>query len=276
MRLTLIVRALASLGLAAAGLFVLADPATAADEATVCFDASLARARTEIDADLVVQQFDGSLGSLLEITVTGPSIHLDTDAVFENTASSAVVFAEHMDYQVLITSPSGLASPPPIAGTIQRVPSQTLTAFDGTLDFLGTSAVVQPSTARDETAGTASSTDPSTLSAFTGTGTMPFHLATAISETFTGGGGNVEAQINTFAAAAVRVCYRYALPPPEVAGEVTTPSTPPPPATPTVTHRTLPLTGRSSVPLTVAGMSALVVGVALARRFRSPRPSLDA
>ena len=276
MRLTLMVRALASLGLAAAGLFVvLAEPAAAADEATVCFDASLARVRTEIDTDLAVQQFDGSLGSLLEITVTGPSIHLDTDAVFENTAGSAVVFAEHMEYQVLITSPGGLASPPPIAGTIERVPSQTLTAFDGTLDFLGTSAVAQPSTARDETAGTASSTDPSTLSAFTGTGTMPFHLATAISETFTGGGGNVQAQINTFAAGAVRICYRYALPP-EVAGEVTTPSTPPPPATPTVTQRTLPPTGRSSVPLTVAGTSALVVGVALARRFRSPRPRLDA
>ena len=37
-----------------------------------------------------------------------------------------------------MTSPGGLASPAPITGTVVRIPSQTLTAFDGTLDYLGT------------------------------------------------------------------------------------------------------------------------------------------
>src|SRR5262249_36668544 len=142
LRLMWFMRALAPIGLVVtSGVLVSGAPAAAADEATTCFDAGLARGRTEVDTDLPVEQFDPPLGTLLEVVVTGPSIHLDTDSMFENTAQSAVVFAEHMDYQVTTVSPGGLPSPPPITGTIERVPSQTLSAFDGTLDFLGTSAV---------------------------------------------------------------------------------------------------------------------------------------
>jgi hypothetical protein len=133
-----------------------------------------------------------------------------------------------MTFQVTFTSPGGLPSPAPINGTIQRVASQTLAAFDGTLDYLGASAVTQPSTARDESAGAVSSTDPGVLAAFTG-GSAAFHVATSIGEVFTGGGGNVEAQINTFAGASVRVCYRYAPPaPPSTSPPTAPPSTAPP------------------------------------------------
>jgi LPXTG-motif cell wall-anchored protein len=295
-------RAFAALGVVAAGTIVaLASSPAAADDVTavpsdptVCFDANLPRARTEIDADVAVQQFNPALGTLLEVTVTGPSLHLDTDAVFESIASSPVVFAEHMDYSVTATSPAGLPSPPPATGTIPRIPSVTLDAFDGTLDFLGSSAVTQPSITRDETGATVSSTDLSVLGALTGTGTVPFHLATAITETFTGDGGNVQFQVNTFAAVGVQVCYRYALPvalpvappvvtspppaappflpPPPAAGEVAPKPSLPAPAT----VRALPATGRSTAPLTVAGLALLGLGAALAWRGRAPRPSLDA
>lgn len=296
MRITPPSRALAAFGVVVAGALVaLASTSAAADDTaavpsdpTVCFDANLPRGRTEIDADVAVQQFNPVLGALLEVTVTGPSAHLDTDAVFESIAASPVVFAEHMDYSVTATSPGGLASPPPATGTIQRIPSVTLDAFDGTLDFLGGSAVTQPSITRDVAGSTVSSTDPSVLGALTGTGTMPFHLATAISETFTGGGGNIQFQINTFATVGVQVCYRYALPvappvvtlpppappflpPPQVAGEVAV-KPPPPPLAPV---RALPATGRSSAPLTVAGIVVLGLGATLARRGRVPRPRLD-
>jgi len=120
------------------------------------------------------------------------------------------LFAETMDYQVVFSSPGGLPSPPPVAGSIPRVPSQMLAAFDGTLDYSGPSSVTQPSTARDDGAAPVSSTDPAVLEAFTGAGTLPFHVASAISEVFNGGGANVVASINTFAAATVQVCYRYA------------------------------------------------------------------
>jgi hypothetical protein len=189
----------------------LASTGHAATEATVCHDSALPRQRTEVDAEMSVPQFDPALGTLLEVSVPLQAMHLDTDSKFENTAQTAVQFAAQMTYQATFTSPAGLASPPALTGTMQRVPSQTLAAFDGTLDYAGPSAVTQPSTAQDAAATAVASTDPATLTAFTGTGTMPFHVATEISETFMGGGGNVAFEINTFMAANVRVCYEYAV-----------------------------------------------------------------
>jgi hypothetical protein len=221
--------ALSVLIVATAGVAVVAAAPAGAAEATICHDAALARQRTEISADLAVPRFDPALGELLEVQVPVQAVHLDTDAVFENTAQSAVVFSETMTYEVTFTSPGGLSSPPAITGSIPRVASQNLTAFDGTLDFLGTSAVAQPSTTRDGSAAPVSATDAPTLAAFTGDGTVAFHVQTAIGESFAGGGGNVQFQINTFVSADVQVCYRYRTP--DVGGETITR---PPPAAPIV------------------------------------------
>jgi LPXTG-motif cell wall-anchored protein len=256
-----------------------AAAAESAPEATACHDAALARQKTEISADMTVPQFDASLGTLLEVSVPSQAVHLDTDALFENTAQTAISFGAHMDYQVTFTSPAGLGSPAPLTGTVERVPTQTIPAFDGTLDFGGASAVAQPSTARDASAAAVASSDPGVLSAFTDAGSLPFHVATAIGETFMGGGGNVEAQIHTFASASVRVCYRYALPvappptappttaPPEILTEVVTA---PPPSTPT-----LPRTGSGNAVLGAVGIGAVGLGGVLTWRNRRPRPALD-
>lgn len=272
-------------------------PAAAEDapaEAVVCQDGSLSRQRTEIDADIPVAGFDAALGTLLEVSVPTQAVHLDTDALFENTAQSAVTFEEHMTYQVTFSSPGGLASPPLIAGTIERVPTQTLAAFDGTLDFAGTSAVAQPSTARDAQAAPASSTDPAVLTAFTG-GTVAFHVATSIGETFMGGGGNVQASIHTFVSASVQVCYRYAppAPPPTTTPPTTTPPTTTPPTTAITTPpttvpvrvagtsvrvpavRTLPATGSPDGLLAVLGTAAVALGAVLVARTRRARAGLD-
>lgn len=198
-------------------------------EATICHDGSLPRQRTEISADITVPGFDPTLGTLLEVQVPSAAVHLDTDARFENTAQTAVSFEADMTYSVTFTSPGGLPSPAPIDGTLERVPAQTLAAFDGTLDFMGPSAVTQPPTSRSESTGPESSTEPGVLAAFTG-GSVAFHVASTIGEVFSGGGGNVEAVINTFASAAVQVCYRYAPPPPPSAPPSPPPSAPSPPA----------------------------------------------
>jgi len=260
------------------------DPAT---EVTECHDAGLARQRTEVDADMTVPRFDPALGTLLEVSVPTQSVHLDTDARFENTAQTAVSFEEHMNYQVNFASPGGLASPAPLVGTIERVPMQTLAAFDNTLDFAGASAVAQPSTDRDAAATPVTSTDPGVLGSFSGPGTLAFHVSTVIGETFMGGGGNVEAQIHTFASGSVRVCYRYA---PPVTPPTTPPTTPttltPPTTTPTevlgvvatrVPQRpTLPRTGSSTALLAIIGVAAVGIGLVLAARSPRRRPSLDA
>jgi hypothetical protein len=92
---------------------------------------------------------------------------------------------------------------------IPRIPPTTLAPFSGTLNFQGPSAVTEPPTARDAAAAPVTSSDPGVLSAFTGAGTVAFHVKSAIAEVFNGGGGNVQFEINTFVAGAVRVCYRY-------------------------------------------------------------------
>jgi len=283
------VQTLAALATALVALVAVVPPVAAGDapsEAVVCQDGSLSRQRTEIDADIPVAGFDDALGTLLEVEVPSQAVHLDTDARFENTAQTAVTFEEHMTYQVTFSSPGGLPSPPPIAGTIERVPMQTLAAFDGTLDFAGASAVAQPSTTRDAEAASVSSTDPAVLTAFTG-GTVAFHVATSIGETFMGGGGNIEAKINTFASASVRVCYRYAPPaPPPTTTPPTTPVTTNPAPT-TVPVRvagtsarapavpTLPATGSPDGPLAVLGAGAVVLGAVLVARTRRVRAGLD-
>ena len=265
-------RALIALAIAATGLGAFAVPSAAASaatpaEVTECHVGTLDQQRTEVDVDLLVPGFDPSLGTLLEVTVPTQVVHLDTDAVFENHAPVAETFAAHMDYQVVLTSPGGLASPPALTGTIERVPTQSLAAYDGTPDFAGPSAVAQPSTARDATAVAVQSSDPGVLGAFQG-GPVAFHVATTISEVFTGGGGNVAAQINTFASAAVTVCYRYA--PVVIESDEPTPPPVPPAATPR-----LPETGRATTGLALAGGLAVAIGLVLTRRTRPPRPQLD-
>jgi len=95
-----------------------------------------------------------------------------------------------------------------------------------------------------------------------------------IGETFMGGGGNVEAQIHTFASASVRVCYRYAPPvsPPTSTPPISTPPTSPPQSPPP----TLPRTGSGSTVLAIVGAAAIWLGALLATRGRRPRRSLDA
>ena len=175
----------------------------------MCHDASLPQQRTEVDADLTVPQFDPSLGTLVEVSVPSQTAHLVTDAQFQNIAQSSVVFSEDMQYTLTFTSPAGLTSPLPLVGMIQRIPSTTLAPFSGTQNFQGPSSVSEPTTTRDTGAAPVSSSDPAVLGQFTGTGTVAFHVQSAIAEVFNGGGGNVAFDIDTFVAATTEVCYTY-------------------------------------------------------------------
>jgi hypothetical protein len=213
--------------LALSGATTVFPSAVGAATQTVCHSASLPRQRTEVNTDVALPRFDPSLGTLLSVSVPSESIHLDTDARFQNVAQSSVVFSEDMHYTFTLTSPGGLASPSPLVGMIQRIPPTTLAPFSGTLDFMGPSSVSEPSTSRDAAAAPVSSSDPGVLAAFTGPGTLGFHVQSAIAEVFNGGGGNVAFQINTFVAGTVQVCYTY--------GTVEVSAAPPtvrPPATP--------------------------------------------
>ena len=211
---------------ATAPLAALPRPAGAATQ-TVCATGTLARQRTEVDTDVAVARFDPSLGALLSVSVPTQTVHLDTDARFQNTAASSAAFSEDMHYTFTLTSPAGLPSPPALTGMVERIPTTTLAPFSGTLNFMGPSAVAEPSTGRDAAASAVRSTDPAVLAAFTGSGSLGFHLGSAIAEVFNGGGGNVQFQINTFVSAAVQVCYTYGLPRVAAAPTVSAPSAAP-------------------------------------------------
>ncbi len=225
---------------------------------------------TEIDTDLLVQKFDPRQGTLLEVTVPTRMIHLDTHAAFENTAQTPVVFAETMNYQAIFTPPSSLGAPKIISGSVARVPSQTISAFDGTMDFSGNSSVSQAPVAWDVAGGAMASSDPSILTEFSGSGSVAFRVTTAIGETFTGGGGNVQASITTAASGSVEVCYRFAPPivpvvepPVEIipAAEVVSAAAP-----------SLPRTGAAAGPLVTAGLAAVAIGggmLLVGRRFKA-------
>ncbi len=243
------------------------DPTAAV---TACVTAAIPLQPTEIDSDLTVAKFDSSLGTLLEVTVPSRIIHLDTHAAFENTAQTPVVFAATMNYQAIFTAPAALGASNTIVGSVARVPSQTLSAFDGTMDFSGASSVSQTPTAWDVTAAPFASTEVSVLEEFSGAGSVAFGMATVIGETFTGGGGNVQASITTSASAAVEVCYRFAPPviptaPPEIV----------PPSTPTeivpAAAPSLPRTGAAAGPLLATALGALVVGGLLMVGARRPQ-----
>jgi len=231
-------RAAAALGalltLTGLGLLPSAPPAGAADQ-TVCHTASLPQQRTEVNADVTVPQFDPALGTLTSVTVSNQAAHLVTDAEFQNVAQTSVVFSETMQYTLTFTSPAGLASPPALTGSIQRIPPTTLAPFSGTQNFQGADSVSEPTTTRDATATPETSNDPGVLAAFTGTGSVAFHVQSMIGEVFNGGGGNVVAQINTFVAATTEVCYTYT--PTEVLASppVTAPPAPPAVAAPQFT-----------------------------------------
>jgi LPXTG-motif cell wall-anchored protein len=105
-----------------------------------------------------------------------------------------------------------------------------------------------------------------------------------------GGGGNIEAKINTFGSAVVQVCYRYAppAPPPTTTPPTTTPTTTavtsPPTTVPVLVAgtsvrvpavRTLPATGSPDGLLAVLGTVAVALGVALVTRTRRARAGLD-
>ena len=221
--------------LVGSGLLVAVTSGPAGADQTTCQTGTLARQRTEVDADLDVARFDPSLGTLVSVSVPTQTVHLDTDGKFQNTAQSSVVFSEDMQYQFTLTSPGGLASPAPLTGMIQRVPTTTLAPFSGTLDYTGPSSVVEPSTSRDAAAAAVTSTDPAVLAAFSGAGSVPFHVQSMISEVFNGGGGNISFVVDTFVAATVQVCYTYAVTQVSAAPPVTAPSAPAPSAAPLFT-----------------------------------------
>ena len=207
------------------------DAQPAPDEATVCHDGALPRQRTEVDADITVAGFDPALGTLLEVQVPTQPVHLDTDAVFENTAQTAVTFEEHMTYQVTFTSPGGLAlaaarhrhdrararrRPSPRSTARSTSPARARSAQPSIAH-----ATRRPAPVVEHRSRACSPRSPAAR--------VAFHVASSIGETFTGGGGNVQARSTR---SRRRRCRSATATRRRVDAADHTPPTPPRPATP--------------------------------------------
>jgi len=151
-----------------------------------------------------VQQFDPALGILTGISVTFQGNvqgsvgieSLDASPTLTTTTYGAnITLLDYSNTPVVFLSPSTNFLDP-------------LSAFDGVIDFAGTSGVLRGGIALSDSGGYAPALTPANLAAFVGNGTVAFD-ATAIGASIATGSGNVISQFLTSAGGSVTVCYDY-------------------------------------------------------------------
>lgn len=186
--------------------------ATAAQADTVTTSASFGLATTNWSELLTLSQFDGSLGTLNSVTI---SYGGEIQSMFN---------LESLDAQpATLTANAGgtLTFGGPISDVLNLSASSspaTVSAFDGTIDFGGTSGtMIGPVVAAD-----ASSVVLTTgLGAFIGAGTFDISVD-ALAASSASGAGNLITQINTEAMANIEITYDYSVTPPPAAPEPAT------------------------------------------------------
>jgi len=172
--------------------------AGSAQAATISFSDSHGLATTNWSEALTLQQFDSTLGTLNSVTLSyGGSV-------------SSIFRVESLDAApatVTANASASLVFGGPISDTlaISRSTSQSVGAFDGSIDFGGTSgAIIGPVLGSDADTLTLLSG----LGAFIGAGTYDILVAANGASSATGA-GNLISQINTEAFAEITVTYDY-------------------------------------------------------------------
>ena len=158
-----------------------------------------------------VQKFDPTLGALNSVTISVAG-SLSQTLMFENFGSAgSITFSNSSGttgclYKVKYTGGSDL-----VTLDIVDAPTYSYTAYDGVMDFGGTSG-------KTDVVGKMDSffdifTDLSTLIDFTGPGTIGLD-ATATGRSHYQGGGNIAVGVSTRAGSDVTVTYDYTVPEP--------------------------------------------------------------
>jgi protocatechuate 3,4-dioxygenase beta subunit len=178
------------------------DPRINTNSTTLSHTISFPDTPTDWTATQSVPQFDPSLGTLTSVEIINSDPIKNTIRVENLDTASATIHAT-VSGDLKLSGPS-------IAGLDTALSAdQTFnaTAFDGTIDFGGTSGhtfAPQTTNGSNSTVLTAA-TD---LAKYEGTGTVSFTEATHASSTATGS-ANLLLQVNTTAAATVNVIYHY-------------------------------------------------------------------
>ncbi|WP_066383092.1 choice-of-anchor E domain-containing protein [Anabaena sp. CA = ATCC 33047] len=191
-----------SLGAATTLVGILAT-ASSANAASLTSSASSGLLSTDFaNVTLSVQKFDSSLGTLKGVTLKFDG-QLQGVGRYENTGPNASSVTVNLTGQLgLDLGGQSLFSLNP-----QKADTYNFAAFDGTLDFGGTSgSTINGPTA--QMSQTRSFTDASFLQAFIGSGNLDFLLSAQATSTVSGS-GNIFASVTTLARGGVEVTYDY-------------------------------------------------------------------
>ena len=152
-----------------------------------------------------IPKFDPSLGSLTSIFYILHG-HVEGSAAFESTNPMPSTITMNLQAQVSLLRPDStpLITVLPLAHTVDTVP-----AYDGTLDYGGTSGKTYANLSADRT-DCASTSLAADLALFTGPGNVSLFLPVwAEGMSFGSGSGNIYLQFRTKASADASVTYQY-------------------------------------------------------------------
>lgn len=197
---------LPSTALVAAGFVAGSSQATE----QVCFSDFIPFQTTNWNSTVSVSKFDPELGILTSIyfelsgDVAGSAAieSLDASPITVNTTYQAEITLTRPDLSVLVVATPFTSF------------QDNLTAFDGTIDFAGTSGITHAGIQVNDTVSTTSPPPISDLALFTGAPGNPGMIVLPIDAAGTStasGSGNLITQFLTEAGADVEVCYNYEL-----------------------------------------------------------------
>ena len=180
-----------------------------AQQAQVCFTDSIPQMTTGWMDDLTFSKFDTALGILrsvefrLNTTIVGQasfeSLDMQPTTVTTTFAANITVFRPGGSSPILTNSPS-------------QSFMTNVTAFDGTIDFAGTSGMTFPNISVNQINVQLSPPPPSDLVLFAGPAGMPGSITlpvTAAGASSGSGAGNLIQQFMQAAFASLEVCYNY-------------------------------------------------------------------
>lgn len=168
--------------------------------ASVTHTATVFPTRTNWSMTNAVPQFDPSLGTLTNVAV-GIAVNVSTQFRVENRDTIAWLTEARAD--VIAT---GTVAGYSATATLTNSYATTLSAYDGVLDYGGTSGFTVTIVGSDS-----ESAVPSDFTPYIGTGTVPL-IASATGVGFYDGSGDSRFIVNTFASALVTITYEFSPP----------------------------------------------------------------
>ena len=158
-----------------------------------------------INSPLSIEKFDPSLGKLNSVQLDFTS-DLTGKAGFENRSRVASTVTVKLGAEIDLKQDSlDLSSLFPVTPVSEQ--SYSLSAYDGKLDFGGTSGNTVAGLTATQTTSTIF-TDVSNLALFTGTGNLEF-LYSALANSSVSGSGNITSFVDTLAKASLSITYNY-------------------------------------------------------------------